>query len=258
MKPPLSWNFLFGCMHSAIILFVKNSVLNFWQFSEYICLDNCSVICTLTLCYVLHQRHSEFWHIQNHLFRYMQAYPGMFSIIKAYVRPHNIPVTLDLVKEVIIDLDSSKVVWPGCIPVVALKNCEAELLYVLAHCNQGPGKFWKALEFDKYPGLLINFKKCLRLSWNSYMRKSIFDHLLSFSKYFIMIGFQLVSIIMLVLLSIYLRKIMSNQMFKRKWINLKNHLITQSNYKKKKKRKRKNRFSVSESGYRFFFLSLLT
>ena len=167
MKPPLLWNFLFGCMHSAIILFVKNSVLNFWQFSEYICLDNCSVICTLTLCYVLHQRHSEFWHIQNYLFRYMQAYPRIFSIIKAYMRPHNIPVTLDLVKEVIIDLDSSKVVWPSCIPVVALKNCEAELLYVLAHCNQGPGKSWKALEFDKYPGLLINFKKCLRLSWNS-------------------------------------------------------------------------------------------
>ena len=143
------------------------------------------------------------------------------------MRPHNIPVTLDLVKEVIIDLDSSKVVRPGCIPVVALKNCEAKLLYVLAHCNQGPGKSWKALEFDKYSGLLINFKKCLRLSWHSFMPKSIFDHLLSFSNYFIMIGFQLVSVIMLVLLSIYLRKIMSNQMFKRKRINLKNHLITQ-------------------------------
>ena len=64
--------------------------------------------------------------------------------------------------------------------MAALKNCEAELLYVLAHCNQGPGKSWKALEFDKYPGLLINFKKCLRLSWNSYMRKSIFDHLVFF------------------------------------------------------------------------------
>ena len=102
----------------------------------------------------------------------MQAYPRIFSIIKAYMRPHNIPVTLDL--EIIIDLDSSKVVQPGCIPVVALKNCEAKLLYALAHCNQGPGKSWKALEFDKYPGLLINFKKCLRLSWHSFMPKSIF------------------------------------------------------------------------------------
>ena len=80
-KPPLPWNFLFGCMHSAIILFVKNSVLNFWQFSEYICLDNCSVICTLTLCYVLHQRHSEFWHIQNYLFRYIQEYSALLRHI---------------------------------------------------------------------------------------------------------------------------------------------------------------------------------
>ena len=46
----------------------------------------------------------------SELFRYMQAYPRIFSIIKAYMRPHNIPVILDLVKEVIIDLDSSKVV----------------------------------------------------------------------------------------------------------------------------------------------------
>ena len=121
--------------------------------------------------------------------------PSFLSRIN--MRLHNIPVTRDLLKEVIVDL-------------------EPKLLYVLAHCNQGPGKFWKVPEFDKCPGLLINFKKYLRLSWNSYMRKSIFDHLLSFSKYFIMIDFQFVSVIMLVFLSIYLRKIMSNQMLKRK------------------------------------------
>ena len=90
------------------------------------------------------------------------------------MRLHNIPVTLDLVKKVIIDLDSSKVTWPGCIPVVALKNFEPELLYVLAYCNQDPAKSWKVPEFDKCPGLLINFKKCLRLSWNSYLRKKYF------------------------------------------------------------------------------------
>ena len=33
--------------------------LHLWQCSECICL-NCSVICTVTLCYVLHQTHSEF------------------------------------------------------------------------------------------------------------------------------------------------------------------------------------------------------
>ena len=131
--------------------------------------------------------------------------PSFLSRIN--MRLHNIPVTLHLVKKVIVDLDSSKVTWSCCIRVVALKNCEPELFfYALAHCNQGPGKSWKVPEFDKCPGLLVNFKKCLRLSWNSYMRKSIFDHLLSFSKYFIMIGFQFVSVIMLVFLSTYLRK----------------------------------------------------
>ena len=100
------------------------------------------------------------------------------------MRLHNIPVILDLVKKVIIDLDSSEVTCPGCISVVALKNCEPELSYVLAHCNQVPGKSWKVLEFDKCAGLLINFKKCPGLSWNSHMRKSIFGHLLSFFKIF--------------------------------------------------------------------------
>ena len=32
-------------------------------------LDNCSVICTVTLLYVLHQTHSEFWHIQHTVFQ---------------------------------------------------------------------------------------------------------------------------------------------------------------------------------------------
>ena len=60
------------------------------------------------------------------------------------MRLHNVPVILDLVKKV----DSSEVTCPGSIAVVALKSCEPELSYVLAHCNQGPEKSWKVLEFD--------------------------------------------------------------------------------------------------------------
>ena len=37
-----------------------------------------------------------------------------------------------MVKKIIMDLDSSKVSGPDCIPVVGLKNCEPELLYILA------------------------------------------------------------------------------------------------------------------------------
>ena len=59
---------------------------------------------------------------------------------RIYMRLHNIPVTLDLVKKVTIDLDSSKVTRPGCILVVVVKNCEPELSDVLAHHDHGPGK----------------------------------------------------------------------------------------------------------------------
>ena len=37
-----------------------------------------------------------------------------------------------MVKKVIRNLDSSKASGRDCIPVVVLKNCEAELLYILA------------------------------------------------------------------------------------------------------------------------------
>ena len=40
---------------------------------------------------------------------------------------HNISITSNTVKKVIMNLDSSKVSGPDCIPVVVLKNCEPEL-----------------------------------------------------------------------------------------------------------------------------------
>ena len=52
---------------------------------------------------------------------------------------------------------------------------------------------------------------------------------------------------------------MLNQMFKRKWVNVVTEDCTEKspNYAEQSQKK-KNRFSVSESAYRFFFLSLLT
>ena len=44
---------------------------------------------------------------------------------------HNISITPKMVKKVIMNLDSSKASGPDCIPVVVLKNCEPELLYIL-------------------------------------------------------------------------------------------------------------------------------
>ena len=45
---------------------------------------------------------------------------------------HNISVTANMVKKVIMNLDLSKASCPDCIPVVVLKNCESELSYILA------------------------------------------------------------------------------------------------------------------------------
>ena len=44
-----------------------------------LCLHNCLLICTVTLCYVLHQTHSEYWHIQNSI------YSGIFKRIQEYL-----------------------------------------------------------------------------------------------------------------------------------------------------------------------------
>ena len=63
---------------------------------------------------------------------------------------HNISVTPKMVKKVTMNLDLSKASGPDCIPVVVLKNREAELSYVLAElfnkflkesCFQIAGRF---------------------------------------------------------------------------------------------------------------------
>ena len=88
-KPPLPWN-IYGCMpalrHYSICktLHLK-SLTVFWI---CICLNNCSVICTVTLSYALHYTHSEFWHIQNSFYSdilmHTQAYSALLRHIHAY------------------------------------------------------------------------------------------------------------------------------------------------------------------------------
>ena len=80
--PPCSEIFLVAHLYSGIILSAKRSILTVWQGCEYVCLGNCSVICTVTSCYVLHQTYSEFWHIQHCFFRYILAYSIVFNAIK--------------------------------------------------------------------------------------------------------------------------------------------------------------------------------
>ena len=80
-------------LHSGIILFAECFILNIWQCSEYVCLNKCSVICIVILCYVLYQTHAEFWHILQFVF------PGICLHIQSYsVLLRHIHTYLDITK----------------------------------------------------------------------------------------------------------------------------------------------------------------
>ena len=95
-------------LHSGIVVvvffFCKTLHLKCLTVSDYVSLNNCSVICIVTLCNILHQIRSKFWHIQHSLFsgicwviisywvllrhityieilRYIQTYSGIFSTL---------------------------------------------------------------------------------------------------------------------------------------------------------------------------------
>ena len=58
---------------------------------------------------------------------------------------HNISVTVKMIRRVVMNLDFSKASGPDCIPVVALKNCQPELSYMLAEL------FNKCLKESRFP-----------------------------------------------------------------------------------------------------------
>ena len=53
-------------------------------------------------------------------------------LCRTNVKLHNISVTPKMVNKVIMNLDLSKASGPDCVPLVALKNCEPELLSIFA------------------------------------------------------------------------------------------------------------------------------
>ena len=71
---PCLENFLVAHLHSGIILFAKNSILNVWVFWIHHFTDN---------CYVLRQTRILAFS-KHHFFRYMVSYSIIFSVIKAY------------------------------------------------------------------------------------------------------------------------------------------------------------------------------
>ena len=58
---------------------------------------------------------------------------ALYPFVRLELKMHNISVIPKMVKKVITNLiDSSNVSGPDCISVVVLKNCEPEILYILA------------------------------------------------------------------------------------------------------------------------------
>ena len=55
---------------------------------------------------------------------------------KTNLKQHSISITPQMIKKVIMDLDLSKISSLDCIPVVVLKNCEAELSYIPADVSE--------------------------------------------------------------------------------------------------------------------------
>ena len=70
-------------LHPGIVLFAEHPILNVWLCFENVCLDNCSVICTETLCTA-----SDTFRILGYselcIFSFMPAYLIKFRVIKAY------------------------------------------------------------------------------------------------------------------------------------------------------------------------------
>ena len=100
--------------------------------------------------------------------------PAFLSRIN--MRLHSIPVSLALVKKVIIKLDSwlyisgvSEELWTWTF------ICFISLQWL---------RSWKILGFEKSPELLINLKKCPGLSWDSYASKKLIWSPVVFSQIF--------------------------------------------------------------------------
>ena len=86
-----------------------------------------------------------------------------------------------MVKKVIMNLDFSKASGPDCIPVVFLKNCEADLFYILSERFTKEGDFLKvswAIPVFKNVGERSTAKNVCLFSFPSVVRK-VFEKLVN-------------------------------------------------------------------------------
>ena len=84
-RPPLLWR-ISGCAPALKRYSVCKTLhlICLTVFSIRLCLDNCSVIWLVTLCYTASDTFRTLGYWELCLFRYMQTYSSIFSIIKTY------------------------------------------------------------------------------------------------------------------------------------------------------------------------------
>ena len=92
-KHPCPEKFLIPHLHQRITYFAKKFHFKcLTMFSIRLCLDNCSLICTVTFCYILHRTHSEFYHIQHSalsgLCWHIQSYSALLRHTQGYSAPY--------------------------------------------------------------------------------------------------------------------------------------------------------------------------
>ena len=58
---------------------------------------------------------------------------GVSLPVETNLKLHNISVTPKMIRKVAMNLDLSKAPRPDCIPVVVIKYCEREYLYILTY-----------------------------------------------------------------------------------------------------------------------------
>ena len=88
---PLSWKISGWAPALRYYSFCKTLHLKclavFWM---RVCLDNCSVICKVTWCYVLHETHPEFCHIQHSVFSGICTHIQTYSELLRHIHTSDI------------------------------------------------------------------------------------------------------------------------------------------------------------------------
>ena len=91
---PLPWKIAGWALVLRHCSFCKTTPLKcLTMFWIHLCLNKCSVICSVTLCFILHQTHLELWHIQHSVCSDICRHIQLYSALLRHIHPY-----LDIIK----------------------------------------------------------------------------------------------------------------------------------------------------------------